>query len=67
MNMNDLFEKGMGVVLLHGRNDLPSIKARPHMTHLILWAVALVLGLGTVARAAETSPTPADQIGRAHV
>ena len=63
MNMNDLFEKGMGVVLLHGRNDLPSIKARPHMTHLILWAVALVLGLGTVARAAETSPTPADQLG----
>src|ERR1035438_5927812 len=62
MNMNDLFEKGIGVVPPHGGNDLPFIKARPHMTHLILWAVALVLGLGLVVRAAETSPTPADQL-----
>jgi sugar phosphate isomerase/epimerase len=45
------------------RTGLPSIPARPGLKKLLALTAAAVLGLGIAAQAAETSQTPAEQLG----
>src|SRR5205807_2369812 len=46
-----------------GQKASPASLARPDLKRPVLLTLALVLGLVAAVRAAETAPTPADQLG----